>query len=121
MFTIRLLDKFITSHPQGTSARSKAKFYSCLRARQWFNQHESFNITKCGTQIMLKRLKAESGITCNAHSFRRGFCVHPIKCGLSTRIVQTLGGWENIAMVEKYSKSLNFDEALSLYRRVNGE
>lgn len=101
------------------------RYRKCLAGnglvRQWFNEHESLEITKCGAQTMLKRLKAESGITCNAHSFRRGFCVHQVKCGLSTRVVQALGGWESIAMVEKYSKSLNFDEALSLYRQVNGE
>jgi site-specific recombinase XerD len=99
------------------------RYRKCLAVngiiRQWFSTHESFEITKCGAQTMLKRLRAESGITCNAHSFRRGFCVHQIKCGLSTRVVQALGGWENITMVEKYSKSLNFDEALSLYRQVN--
>jgi site-specific recombinase XerD len=69
---------------------------------------------------MLKRLKAEIGIPCNAHSFRRGFCVHQVKSGLSTRVVQALGGWERIAMVEHYSKSLSFDDALESYYRVNG-
>jgi hypothetical protein len=34
---------------------------------------------------MLKRLKADAGLQCNAHSFRRGFCVHQVKSGLSTR------------------------------------
>ena len=66
---------------------------------------------------MLQRLKAESGIACNPHSFRRGFCVHLVKSGFSTRIVQALGGWENIAMVERYSKSFDFDEALSVYQK----
>ena len=57
---------------------------------------------------------------CNAHSFRRGFCVHQVKSGLSTRVVQALGGWETIAMVKNYSKSLTFEEALELYHKVNG-
>ena len=69
---------------------------------------------------MLKRLTVETGIQCNAHAFRRGFAVHQIKSGLSTRVVQALGGWETIAMVEHYSKSLIFDDALSIYRTVNG-
>jgi len=34
--------------------------------------------------------------------------------------VQALGGWESIAMVERYSKSLGFDDALQVYRNVNG-
>lgn len=69
---------------------------------------------------MLKRLAKETGIHCNAHSFRRGFCVHQVKSGLSTRVVQALGGWETLDMVEHYSKSLTFDDALSIYHRVNG-
>jgi site-specific recombinase XerD len=98
-------------------------FRKCLAGngliRQWFNEHDTFELSKNGAQTMLGRLKAESGIPCNAHSFRRGFCVHQIKSGLSTRIVQATGGWERIAMVEHYSKSLGFDEALNLYRQIN--
>lgn len=88
--------------------------------RQWFAEHDSFELNKGGAQTMLKRLMAETGIQCNAHAFRRGFAVHQIKSGLSTRVVQALGGWETIAMVERYSKSLTFDDALQLYKQVNG-
>ncbi len=87
--------------------------------KQWFSKHDSFGLNKGGVQTMPKRLKTETDIQCNAHSFRRGFCVHLVKSGLSTRIVQALGGWEQISMVEEYSKSLSFDEALSLYRGIN--
>jgi hypothetical protein len=45
---------------------------------------------------------------------------HQAKSGLSTRVVQALGDWETIAMVERYSKSLTFDDALQLYKQVNG-
>jgi site-specific recombinase XerD len=86
--------------------------------RQWFSRHDTFEIAKGGAQTMLKRLKAEAGIPCNAHSFRRGFCIHQVKSGLSTRVVQTLGGWETITMVERYSKSLSFEEALGLYQQT---
>jgi integrase/recombinase XerD len=99
------------------------RYRKCLAGnglvRQWFNRHDTFEVAKGGAQTLLKRLKAESGVACNAHSFRRGFCVHQIKSGLSTRVVQALGGWENITMVERYSKSLGFDDALSLYRQLN--
>jgi len=88
--------------------------------RQWLGEHDNFEVTKGGAQTMLKRLKAESSIQCNAHSFRRGFCVHQVKSGLSTRAVQALGGWENITMVERYSKTFDFDNALELYRKING-
>jgi site-specific recombinase XerD len=99
------------------------RYRKCLAGngvvREWFKSHDSFEINKGGTQSMLKRLKADTGIQCNAHSFRRGFCVHQVKSGLSTRVVQALGGWENLSMVEKYSKSLDFYDALEAYRQVN--
>jgi site-specific recombinase XerD len=89
--------------------------------RQWVSEHDSFELNKGGAQTMLKRLAAETGIHCNAHAFRRGFAVYQIKLGLSTRVVQALGGWEQISMVERYSKSLTFDDALQLYKQVNGD
>ncbi len=98
------------------------KYRKCLSGngivKKWFDRHESFELTKGGAQTILKRLKADSGIQCNPHSFRRGFCVHLVKSGLSTRTVQALGGWENITMVERYSKSFSFEDALNVYQRV---
>jgi len=88
--------------------------------KQWFASHDSFEITNNGIQMMLQRLAIETGIRCNAHSFRRGFCVHQVKSGLSTRVVQALGGWEQLTMVEHYSKSLTFDDALDVYNKTNG-
>ncbi len=61
------------------------RYRKCLAGngivREWFSTHDSFEINKGGAQTMLKRLKAESGIPCNAHSFRRGFCIHQVKSG----------------------------------------
>jgi len=98
------------------------RFRRCLAGnglvKQWFSQNDSFEITPRGIQVMLQRLGREIGIRCNPHSFRRGFCIHQLKSGFSTRVVQVLGGWENITMVEHYSKSLGFDEALILYNKV---
>ena len=100
------------------------RFRECLAGngivREWFSSHDSFELSRGGVQTMLKRLGAETGIHCNAHAFRRGFAVHQIKSGLSTRVVQALGGWEQITMVERYSKSLAFGDALQLYKQVNG-
>jgi site-specific recombinase XerD len=88
--------------------------------REWFSRHDCFEISKAGAQTMLRRLASETGIQCNPHSFRRGFCIHQIKSGLSTRIVQALGGWQSISMVEGYSRSLSFEDALQVYQSVNG-
>jgi len=100
------------------------KFRKCLAGnsivKQWFSEHDSFGMTARGIQVMLQRLGKDTGINCNPHSFRRGFAVHNLKSGLSTRIVQSLGGWESIVMVERYSRSLSFEDALDVYHSVNG-
>jgi integrase/recombinase XerC/integrase/recombinase XerD len=89
--------------------------------KDWFSEHDSFGLTAEGIQTTLKLLSRETGIRCNPHSFRRGFAVHLVKSGLSTRVVQSLGGWESIAMVERYTKSLSFYDALQVYHSVNND
>ena len=68
---------------------------------------------------MLKRLSKESGIKCNSHSFRKGFAINNLKSGLSTRIVQSPGGWKSIVIVERYSGSLSFEDTLQVYHNLN--
>jgi len=87
--------------------------------REWFSKHDSFEISSAGIATMLKRLSKGTSIKCNPHSFRRGFSIHNLKAGLSSRIVQSLGGWQSISMVERYSRSLSFEDALEVYRSVN--
>ena len=77
-------------------------------------------ISSTNLMTLLKMQSRKAGIRCNPHAFLRGFAVHQVKSGLSTRVVQALGGWETIAMVERYSKSLTFDDAVQLYRQANG-
>ena len=87
--------------------------------REWFTKHDSLVITAYGIQTMLQRLGQATGIKCNAHSFRRGFCVHNVKSGLSNKVIQTLGGWETPDMVSHYAASLTFDDAFKVYKAVN--
>ncbi|HEY32326.1 MAG TPA: phage integrase family protein [Dehalococcoidia bacterium] len=88
--------------------------------REWFQNHDSLEMTEDGISTMLKRLGYTTGIHCNAHSFRRGFRVHNVKSGLSNKVIQALGGWESPSMVSHYAQSLTFEEALELYHKVNG-
>ncbi|MFC2018253.1 tyrosine-type recombinase/integrase [Chloroflexota bacterium] len=84
--------------------------------RDWFTNYDSLEITTKGIQTMLVRLGQATGIKCNAHSFRRGFCVHNVKSGLSNKVIQSLGGWETPSMVNHYAASLTFDDALKIYQ-----
>ena len=87
--------------------------------REWFSKHDSLEMSTRGIQTMLQRLGQATGIKCNAHSFRRGFCIHNIKSGLSNKVIQSLGGWETPDMVSHYAASLTFEDALALYNDIN--
>ena len=83
----------------------------------WFAEHDTFELSSEGISSFLDRLESNTGIICNAHCFRRGFAINQIKQGRSTRTVQSLGGWESIAMVERYSEQFSQDDALEQYDR----
>ena len=87
--------------------------------RDWFSTHDSLEMNKEGIRTMLQRLGQATGIHCNPHSFRRGFCVHNVKAGLSNKVIQTLGGWETPDMVSHYAASLTFEDACKIYKAAN--
>jgi hypothetical protein len=62
--------------------------------KAWFAKHHELGLNTNGIQTMLVRLGKTTGIKCNAHAFRRGFCIHQVKSGLSNKVIQSLGGWE---------------------------
>jgi site-specific recombinase XerD len=98
----------------GKGNRCRKAFAGNGIVRQWFNSHDSFEITTRGVKTMIQRLSRESGIKFSAHALRRGMAIRNLKQGLSTRVVQALGGWDTITMVERYSANLQFDDALKL-------
>jgi len=55
---------------------------------------------------------------CNAHGFRRGFACNLHRKGLSTLDIMHLGGWEDLSMVLRYTRSITFDDCLKHYRAV---
>jgi site-specific recombinase XerD len=87
--------------------------------KEWFTKHDSLGLAPNGIQTMLQRLGQATEIKCNPHSFRRGFCIHQVKSGLSNKVIQSLGGWESPDMVSHYAATLTFDDALKLYKVVN--
>ncbi len=67
----------------GTGNRYRKALAGNDVVKAWFTQHDSLEITADGISTMLKRLGATTGIHCNTHSFRRGFCVHHVESGLT--------------------------------------
>jgi integrase len=73
-----------------------------------------------GRQIewMLGILGKQTGIKCNPHSFRRGFACNLHRKGLSTLDIMHLGGWQDLSMVLRYTRSITFDDCLTHYQRA---
>ncbi|TET42377.1 MAG: hypothetical protein E3J66_03675 [Dehalococcoidia bacterium] len=71
-----------------------------------------------GIQSMLRKLELETGIKCNAHGFRRGFACNLHRKGLSTLDIMHLGGWEDLSMVLRYTRSITFEDCLQHYREA---
>ena len=77
-----------------------------------------WGINKYGIQKMFKRLKQDTCIPCNPHSFRRGFACNLHRKGLSTLDIMHLGGWSDLSMVLRYTRSITFEDCLEHYKKV---
>jgi site-specific recombinase XerD len=75
-----------------------------------------WGINARGVQIMLKRLQEKTGVPCNAHTFRRTFAVLLRKAGVDCLTIRDLGRWETVSMVERYTRSFNFSDAMKFYK-----
>jgi len=47
--------------------------------KEWFAQHDTFELSSEGISSFLDKLKSKTGIRCKAHCFRRGFAINQIK------------------------------------------
>ncbi|MBA7502828.1 Tyrosine recombinase XerD [subsurface metagenome] len=102
-------------------AERTAKLLQSYLANNYNGNGNIWNMGRYGIQTMLKRLSKDTGIACNPHSFRRGFACNLHRKGLSTLDIMHLGGWEDLDMVLKYTRSITFEDCLTHYRRVSFE
>ena len=84
------------------------------------NGSNVWGITRAGIENMLKRLKAETGLPCNAHTFRRTFACLLRKAGLDVLTIKDLGRWESLEMVQRYTRSVTFNDSLKFYKAPLG-
>lgn len=77
-----------------------------------------WGVDKWAIVDMLRRLKSKTGLPCNAHTFRRSFASILAKRGLDSLHIMRLGRWESIAMVERYTRSVKFEDSLRLYTPI---
>jgi site-specific recombinase XerD len=90
--------------------------------REWLAVHEPngniWGIDKWDIVEMLKSLRAKTKMPCNAHTFRRSFASILAKRGIDSLHIMRLGRWESIQMVERYTRSVRFEDSLKLYSPV---
>jgi len=67
---------------------------------------------------MLRRMRARTGLPCNAHTFRRSFASILARRGVDSLHIMRLGRWESISMVERYTRSVRFEDSLKLYTPI---
>jgi len=78
-----------------------------------------WNMEPHGIQLMLQRLKQETGLQCNPHTFRRTFASNLHRAGMDIEHIMRLGGWSSLDMVITYTKSVKFEDSLKLYREIS--
>ncbi|MFC1945126.1 tyrosine-type recombinase/integrase [Chloroflexota bacterium] len=93
--------------------------------KEWLTQYSPngniWGINVWGISIMLKRLKDKTGLPCNPHTFRRTFACLLRKQGLDTMTIKDLGRWESLEMVQRYTRSITFQDSLKFYKAPLGE
>jgi len=90
--------------------------------REWLSQHEPngniWGMGKWDIIEMLRRLRAKTNLPCNPHVFRRSFATVLAKRGIDALHIMRLGRWESIQMVERYTKSVRFEDSLKMYTPI---
>ena len=82
------------------------------------NGSNIWHMKRKSIQCMLFELAHNTGMPCNAHAFRRGFACNLHRKGLSTLDIMHLGGWSDLSMVLRYTRSITFEDCLKHYRQV---
>jgi len=88
--------------------------------RQWLNEYKLdgniWSLNQWGIITMLQRLETETGIICNPHTFRRTFACLLRKAGVDTMTIKDLGRWESLEMVQRYTRSVTFEDSMKHYK-----
>jgi site-specific recombinase XerD len=86
----------------------------------WLSRYQPngniWGMNKWGIISMLRKLEEETGVTCNPHVFRRTFACLLRRAGVDTMTIKDLGRWESLEMVERYTRSFDFNDSLRFYK-----
>ncbi len=90
--------------------------------KEWLNEYQPrpdkpiWNLGFWGIRGMLRELGEETGLPCNPHTFRRTFACLLRKAGVDTMTIKDLGRWESLEMVQRYTRSVTFQDSLKFYK-----
>ncbi|MDM7940085.1 MAG: tyrosine-type recombinase/integrase, partial [Methanothrix sp.] len=89
--------------------------------RAWLSEFEPnggniWGLTEWGITSLFRRLKAKTGLPCNPHTFRRTFACLLRKAGVDSMTIKDLGRWESLEMVQRYTRSVTFEDSLKFYK-----
>ena len=86
----------------------------------WLSQYRPngnvWGLNQWGIASMLRRLEKVTGLPCNPHTFRRTFACLLRKAGVDTMTIKDLGRWESLDMVQRYTRSVGFEDSLKFYK-----
>ena len=93
--------------------------------RAWFSEFHPdggniWGLTKWQVISMLQALREETGLPCNPHTFRRTFACLLRKAGVDSLTIKDLGRWESLEMVQRYTRSVTFEDSLRHYKAPLG-
>ncbi|MFC1904991.1 tyrosine-type recombinase/integrase [Chloroflexota bacterium] len=90
--------------------------------KDWLSQYRIdgrlWDLNTWGIVEMLQQLRAKTGLPCNPHTFRRTFASLLAKKGIDSLHIMRLGRWESIQMVERYTRSVRFEDSLKFYKEL---
>jgi len=87
---------------------------------EWLAQYQPtdniWGLNEWGITSMLRRLEKSTGLPSNPHTFRRTFACLLRKAGIDTMTIKDLGRWESLEMVQRYTRSVTFQDSLRFYK-----
>jgi len=89
--------------------------------KEWLAQYNPnggniWGLNHWGIASMLRRLESTTGLPCNPHTFRRTFACLLRKAGVDSLTIKDLGRWESLEMVQRYTRSVTFQDSLRFYK-----
>ncbi|MFC1998836.1 tyrosine-type recombinase/integrase [Chloroflexota bacterium] len=88
--------------------------------QSWLNEYKPrtniWGIDRWGVINILRKLRDKTELPCNPHTFRRTFACLLRKAGIDTMTIKDLGRWESLEMVQRYTRSIGFNDSLRLYK-----